>query len=111
MEKAKIAIIVVVTLLVILLVVEGFSLLIIDYSNKENIDIIVIEKYIKNDTYYVATENEVFIIKDLPFKDIYDSADTYNKIEVGGKYKVVVTGKRNHVFSKFRIINNIQLEV
>lgn len=68
------------------------------------------DKWIKRvndrDLYMIGTENEVFKIEDNFLK--WNSADLYNKIEIGSKYKIETTGFRSTFSSSFRNINSIE---
>lgn len=79
------------------------------YSDNKEV-IFVKDKWIKRvddrDLYMIGTENEVFKIEDNLIK--WNSADLYNKIEIGKKYKITTTGYRSTFFSSFRNINTAE---
>ena len=79
-------------------------------SEKADETILVKDKWIKRvddrDLYMIGTENEVLKIEDNWLK--WNSADLYNKIEIGKKYKITTTGFRSTFFSTFRNINSAE---
>lgn len=79
-------------------------------SEKADETILVKDKWIKRvddrDLYMIGTENEVLKIEDNWLK--WNSADLYNKIEIGKKYKITTTGFRSTSFSTFRNINSAE---
>lgn len=86
----------------------------IDCGNEQTIDIIVKDKYIKNngnsDKYMVVDKNNnTYKIEDLFFKGKFNSTDLYNEIEVGKQYKITTTGKRLRFWSDYPNINKIEL--
>lgn len=115
MNKGNILINIIIVLVIILILGFLFYCITIDYWNKENIEIIVKDKYIKRsidenaDIYYVATEEgEVYKITDLLFKGKFNSSDLYNELDIGKKYKVEVTGVRIPIFSMYKNLNKVE---
>lgn len=85
----------------------------IDYRGEESLDITVQDKYIKRDKdrdlYLIFADNgETYKISDLLFKGKFNSTDLYNQCEIGERYKITITGKRNHFFSWYKNINKIE---
>lgn len=68
------------------------------------------DKWIKRvddrDLYMIGTENEVFKIEDNWIK--WNSADLYNSIEIGKRYRITATGYRSTWSSSFRNINTVE---
>lgn len=68
------------------------------------------DKWIKRvddrDLYMIGTENEVFKIEDNWIK--WNSADLYNSIEIGKRYRITTTGYRSTWSSSFRNINTVE---
>ena len=109
-----------ISVLVIMIIVSVFALSgCTETSNTENntqksekVDeiILVKDKWIKRvndkDLYMIGTENEVFKIEDNWVK--WNSADIYNRLEIGEKYKITTTGCRSTAISSFRNINSAE---
>ncbi len=79
-------------------------------EEKKDEIVLVKDKWVKRvndrDLYLVGTENEVFKIEDNWIK--WNTADIYNKLEVGKKYKITTTGWRSSFFSTYRNINTAE---
>ena len=113
MNKGNILINIIIALVIILIL--GFTIycVTIEYQNGETIEITVKDKYVKrngeSDLYLVATEEgETYKIEDLFFKGKFNSTDLYNKLDIGEKYKVEVTGVRIPIFSMYKNLNKIE---
>lgn len=83
------------------------------YGNKQDLEITVKDKYIKryddSDTYMIVdTNGNAYKIKDMLFIGKFDSTDIYNKLEIGGTYKIKTTGYRNNFLSEYPNINEIE---
>ena len=81
------------------------------YTQEDRGEIIYVkDKWIKRvndrDLYMVGTENEVFKIEDNWIK--WNSADLYNSIEIGKRYRITTTGYRSTWSSSFRNINTVE---
>ena len=87
---------------------------IIKYTNEQEIEILVKDKYVKNnskgnDKYLIVDENNnTYEITDLFFKGKWNSTDLYNQLENNKKYKIKTTGKRIQFFSMYPNINNVE---
>lgn len=109
-----------ISILVIIMMIGGFCLTgcteVTNTTNttaeKKDEIILVKDKWVKRvndrDLYLVGTENEVFKIEDNLFVGKFNSADIYNKIEIGKKYKIKTTGTRSSFMSWYRNINKIE---
>ena len=106
-------------IIIVLILILGFfgGMLftnIIKYTNEEEIEILVKDKYIKNnskgnDKYLIVDENNnTYEITDLFFKGKWNSTDLYNQLENNKKYKIKTTGKRIQFLSMYPNINNIE---
>lgn len=83
------------------------------YGNEQNLEITVKDKYIKryddSDTYMIVdTNGNAYKIKDMLFIGKFDSTDIYNKLEIGGTYKIKTTGHRNKFLSGYPNINEVE---
>lgn len=118
-EKGSIAdlFIVTVTLLIIITaIVSTVYLNVQAYTNKQEIEITVKDKYIKNGSgknssskyLVVDTENNTYQITDLLFNGKFNSTDLYNQLEINKRYKIETTGNRMHYFSVYPNINKIE---
>jgi len=107
---------VVILLMIIIAIGSTIFLNIQAYTNKQEIEITVKDKYIKNGSgenssskyLVVDTENNTYQITDLLFKGKFNSTDLYNQLEINKKYKVETTGNRIHYFSMYPNINKIE---
>ena len=103
----------IVTLIVLIfLILLPIGLTVIAYTNNQNIQITVKDKYIKNaksDGKYliVDTENNTYEITDLFFKGKFNSTDIYNQLEEGNTYEIEISGYRIPIFSMYPNINKI----
>ena len=87
------------------------------YSSKQEKEIVVKDKYIKNGNgknssskyLVVDTENNTYEITDLFFLGKWNSTDLFNQLEVNHKYKIKTTGNRIHFFSMYPNINEIEI--
>ena len=80
------------------------------YVDEKEIDITISDKYTKGErgTYFVIDENSnAYVVEDLFFIGKFNSTDIYNKLKIGDKYKVKITGVRIHFFSWYQNINEI----
>ena len=110
MTKNIVAIIYLILLILALLI--PISICFIGYQNPQEIEIIVKDKFIKNNNksgiyLIVDSNNETYQITDLIFKGKFNSTDLYNQLEIGKKYKIETTGYRIHILSKYQNINKI----
>lgn len=99
-------------ILLILALLIPISICFIGYQNPQEIEIIVKDKFIKNNNksgiyLIVDSNNETYQITDLIFKGKFNSTDLYNQLEIGKKYKIETTGYRIHILSKYQNINKI----
>ena len=103
-------------LLVILVVIIGGIIGIaiwgcnVSYGNEQIIEIEIQDKYTKgeNGRYFIVDNNDkTYIVKDMLFLGKFNSTDIYNKLKIGKKYKVKVTGERIHFWSMYQNINEI----
>lgn len=109
-------IIIVMFLMIIIGIGSTIFLKIQAYTNKQEIEIIIKDKYVKNGNgknssskyLVVDTENNTYQITDLFFKGKFNSTDLYNQLEINKKYKIETTGKRIHYFSIYPNINKIE---
>lgn len=118
-EKGSIrdAFVVIVTLLLIIIGIGSpIFLTVQEYTNEQEIEIIVKDKYIKNGNgknssskyLVVDTDKNTYQITDLFFKGKFNSTDLYNQLEINKKYKIETTGKRIQFFSMYQNINKIK---
>ncbi len=118
-EKGRIgdAFVVIVILLIIITGIGSTIFLNIQaYTNKQEIEITVKDKYVKNGSgknssskyLVVDTENNTYQITDLLFKGKFNSTDLYNQLEVNKRYKIETTGNRMRYFSIYPNINKIE---
>lgn len=118
-EKGNVgnAFIVIVTFFVIIIGIGSTIFLNIQsYTNKQEIEITIKDKYVKNGSgknsiskyLVVDTENNTYQITDLLFKGKFNSTDLYNQLEINKKYKIETTGNRIHYFSIYPNINKIK---
>lgn len=82
------------------------------YTNNEEIEITVKDKYIKNGKdngkYLVVDEEDnTYEITDMLFKGKFNSTDIYNRLEIGKTYKVKISGHRVRFLSMYQNINEI----
>lgn len=82
------------------------------YTNNEEIEITVKDKYIKNGNdsgkYLVVDEEDnTYEITDMLFKGKFNSADIYNRLEIGKTYKIKISGHRVRFLSMYQNINEI----
>lgn len=97
-------------LIIILTLLFVLSCTIIGYSNPEEFEIIVSDKYVKGESgqYFIIDENKnAYTIQDLFFKGKFNSTDLYNQMEIGKKYRIETTGYRIHFLSEYKNINKI----
>lgn len=110
-----------VTLLVLIittLLILGLLFSIISgYLNYQEKEIIVKDKYIKNEAsgkssrgvyYIVDNENNTYKISDLFFIFKFNSTDLYNSLDISHKYKIKTTGFRIQFFSMYENINEVE---
>lgn len=118
-EKGSIGdtfIVIIVFLIIIIGIASTIFLNIQEYTNKQEIEITVKDKYIKNGNgksssgkyLVVDTENNTYQITDLFFKGKFNSTDLYNQLEHNKKYKIETTGNRIQFFSLYPNINKIK---
>ncbi len=118
-EKGNIgdAFVVIATLIIIIIGIGSVIFLNIQsYTNEQEIEITIKDKYIKNGSgknssskyLVVDTENNTYQITDLLFKGKFNSTDLYNQLEINKKYKIEITGNRIHYFSMYPNINKIK---
>lgn len=98
---------------IVILLVSAFGLYSLSYINEETIEITVKDKYIKrnsdDDMYLVVDENnDTYKITDLSFIGKWNSTDLYNQLDIGKKYRITVTGIRNHFLSEYKNINKVE---
>lgn len=107
-------------LLVILVVIIGGTIGIaiwshnVSYGNEQIIEIEIQDKYTKGKegTYFIIDNNDnTYIVADMLFLGKFNSTDIYNKLKIGKKYKVKVTGERIHFWSMYQNINEIMEEL
>jgi len=104
-------------LLVIMMVVIGFSLttLSCDGMNQEDVTITITDKervYKNNQSQYlIFTESETFANRDFLFVGKFNSSDMYGRLREGKTYSVRVGGYRIPIFSSYRNILRINKEV
>lgn len=82
------------------------------YTDNEEIEITVKDKYIKNGKdngkYLVVDEEDnTYEITDMLFKGKFNSTDIYNRLEIGKTYKVKISGHRIRFLSMYQNINEI----
>ena len=79
--------------------------------NKDTVIATVTDKQVRGEsgTYYVYTDEEVFVVKDSPFYFRWDSSDDWSLIEIGETYEFDVTGYRIPILSKYRNIIDYEL--
>lgn len=118
-EKGNIGetfIVIIVFLIIIIGIGSTIFLNIEGYTNKQEMEITVKDKYVKNGNgksssskyLVVDTENNTYQITDLFFKGKFNSTDLYNQLEVNKKYKIETTGNRIQFFSLYPNINKIE---
>lgn len=116
-EKGISIINLVVIIFIIFLILGLLFSLFIGYLNYQEKDIIVKDKYIKNEAsgkssrgvyYIVDNENNTYKISDLFFIFKFNSTDLYNSLDIGHKYKIKTTGFRIQFFSMYENINEIE---
>lgn len=110
MKANILTIIYLIILLVGILVPIGIT--ISQYTNNEEIEITVKDKYIKNGKdngkYLVVDEEDnTYEITDMLFKGKFNSTDIYNRLEIGKTYKVKISGHRIRFLSMYQNINEI----
>lgn len=111
--KISILVIIMVTGLVVLTGCEYENTNTVNTTAEKKDEIILVkDKWVKRvddrDLYLVGTENEVFKVEDNLFIGKFNSADIYNKIEIGKKYKITTTGARSSFMSWYRNINSTE---
>lgn len=79
--------------------------------NKDSVTATVTDKQVRGEsgTYYVYTDEEVFVVKDSPFYFRWDSSDDWSMLEIGETYEFDVTGYRIPILSKYRNIIDYEL--
>ena len=79
--------------------------------NKDSVTATVTDKQVRGEsgTYYVYTDEEVFVMKDSLFYSRWDSSDDWSLIEIGETYEFDVTGYRIPILSKYRNIIDYEL--
>lgn len=108
--SAEIVALIIGIIIIVIIAVIGINF---TYGNEQNIEITVKDKYIKrysdNDTYMIVDTNDnAYKITDMLFLGKFDSTDIYNKLEIGGTYKIKTTGYRNNFLSEYPNINEIE---
>lgn len=114
MEDHTIVMVTLITIIVFMLFPIGIS--IAQYTNNEEIEIIVKDKYIKNNSNngkYLVVDNDknTYQITDLFFRLKFNSTDIYNELEIGKTYKIQISGFRIRFLSIYPNINKIIEEV
>ena len=83
--------------------------------NKDSVTATVTDKQVRGEsgTYYVYTDEEVFVMKDSPFYFRWDSSDDWSMLEIGETYEFDVrceyTGYRIPILSRYRTIIDYEL--
>ena len=79
--------------------------------NKDSVTATVTDKQVRGEsgTYYVYTDEEVFVVKDSLFYSRWDSSDDWSMIEIGETYEFDVTGYRIPILSRYRNIIDYEL--
>ena len=79
--------------------------------NKDSVTATVTDKQVRGEsgTYYVYTDEEVFVMKDSPFYFRWDSSDDWSILEIGETYEFDVTGYRIPILSRYRNIIDYEL--
>ena len=79
--------------------------------NKDTVFATVTDKQVRGEsgTYYVYTDEEVFVVKDSPFYFRWGSSDDWSMLEIGETYEFDVTGYRIPILSKYRNIIDYEL--
>ena len=79
--------------------------------NKDSVTATVTDKQVRGEsgTYYVYTDEEVFVMKDSPFYFRWDSSDDWSMLEIGETYEFDVTGYRIPILSRYRNIIDYEL--
>ena len=83
--------------------------------NKNSVTATVTDKQVRGEsgTYYVYTDEEVFVMKDSPFYFRWDSSDDWSMLEIGETYEFDVrceyTGYRIPILSRYRNIIDYEL--
>ena len=64
-------------------------------SNKDSVTATVTDKQVRGEsgTYYVYTDEEVFVMKDSPFYFRWGSSDDWSMLEIGETYEFYVIGE------------------
>lgn len=86
----------------------------VSYGNEQIIEIEIQDKYTKGESgrYYIVDNNDnTYQVYDMLFIGKFNSTDIYNKLKIGKKYKVKVTGERIHFWSMYQNINEILEEL
>lgn len=114
MEDHIVVIVTLIIIIVVMLFPIGIS--IAQYINNEEIEIIVKDKYIKNNSNngkYLVVDNDknTYQITDLFFRWKFNSTDIYNGLEIGKTYKLQISGFRMRFLSIYPNINKIIEEV
>jgi hypothetical protein len=100
----------------IIIIVLIFIHIIYFYNSKFEKDIVVKEKYIENATsrrsstanyYVVATDNTIYNIGNIWWKNDFNQADDYAKLDAGKTYHVKGYGFRMPIFGLFHKIYDI----
>ena len=80
-----------------------------NYGNARQLEMVVQDKYIKDNMYYVADdEGNAYKITDLPLLFKWDSTDIYNSLEIGEEYEIETTGFRIPFLSEYPNINEVK---
>lgn len=79
--------------------------------NKDTVIATVTDKQVRGEsgTYYVYTDEEVFVMKDSLFYFRWDSSDDWSMLEIGETYEFDVIGYRIPILSKYRNIIDYEL--
>ena len=83
--------------------------------NKDSVTATVTDKQVRGEsgTYYVYTDEEVFVMKDSPFYFRWDSSDDWSMLEIGETYEFDVrceySGYRIPILSRYRNIIDYEL--
>ena len=83
--------------------------------NKDSVTTTVTDKQVRGEsgTYYVYTDEEVFVMKDSPFYFRWDSFDDWSMLEIGETYEFDVrcgyTENRIPILSRYRYIIDYEL--
>lgn len=97
----------------IMIIIFSVWFVVLPYTNAEETNITVAEKYVKNyktqSKYMIVdTNNNTYEITDLNLKLKWNSADLYAELKEGNTYKIKTTGKRIRLLSMYKNINQIE---